>query len=115
MADYRRFDKMDWDAFAGAEPFTDGKQPFIYNKHLNSGMAELTIIADRNGIEIYMFDDGFDDQNVWNKEIANLTSMRAEGELKHLIEYLEKFDYAPDVAYELDHPSDVTTQGFEFC
>lgn len=114
MTEYRRFDSMDWQAFAGAECFTDGRQPFIYNQSLNSGLVQLTVIADRNGLEIYLFDDGDGDQNVWDKSIKNLTSLRAEGELKHLIEYLQKFEYAPDLAYELDHPSDKVTEGFEF-
>ena len=113
MADYRRFDKLDWDGYAGAECFSDEQQPFIYNQELNSGLAQLTIIADRTGIEIHIFADD-DDLNVWDKSIDNLTSLRAEGEMKHLIEYLQKFEYAPDLAYELDHPSDQVTEGFEF-
>ena len=116
MADYRRFNKHDWDAFAGAECFNNGSAPFIYTRMMNNGLVdglvELTIIADRTGIELYLTSED-DNSNVWDKNIM-LTPIRAEGELKHLIEYLEKYDYAPDLAYELDHPSDPITERFEY-
>lgn len=115
MADYRRFDKSDWYGFAGAERFSNGSEPFIYSKLMNDGLVELTIIADRTGIEIFMYGDGDDNPDVWDKEIPNLSSLRAEGEMKKLIEYVKKFEYAPDLSYELDHPSNTVVEGFEWC
>lgn len=105
MANYRRFNAIDWEAYAGAEPFSKNKDPFIYERDLNNGWVQLTIIADKNGIEIHLYSCEEDDEdNVWMKEFkSGMTSLRAEGELKHLIEYLGQWDYAPDIAYELDH------------
>lgn len=111
MKKYRRFKKEDWFAWAGAERFGEKKDPFIYERTLNEGEVELTIIADKWGIGVY-FSTGDDDCLIYQKSIEGLNSIRAEGELSHLIDYLEKYDYAPDITYELDHPSDATTQGF---
>ena len=119
MASYRRFTQNDWDAFAGAEPFPNGSQPLIYERALNDGLVGLTIIIDRTGIEVRLFGkevpDEQDEDNFWCKTIEGLTSIRARGELELLIKYLERFTYAPDLAYELDHPCDPITEGFEFC
>jgi hypothetical protein len=42
----RRFDKHDWDGFAGAEPFRDGTDPFICDG------AKFVAIADVQGINV---------------------------------------------------------------
>lgn len=112
MEDYRRFEKIDWDAFAGAECFSDGSQPFIYVSHtLNEGLVELCVLADKTGIEIYLVGE---EDNVWSKDLP-LTSLRAEGELRELIKVLKEYTYAPDLSYELDHPTHEATKGFTFC
>ena len=100
MIKYRRFGALDWDCYAGAESFSKTQNPFIYERELNDGQVHLTIIADRNGIEFHLSGGDEDDEDVWLKNFeSRMTSLRAEGELKHLIEYLEQWDYAPDVAY----------------
>lgn len=117
MDDYRRFTKTDWDVFGGAEPFRTGKEPFIYQKLMNDGLVELTIIADRTGLELHLTStDLSEEDNIWSKEFPEgITSLRAEGELRQLIAMVNKYLYAPELAYELDHPSSPITLGFEFC
>ena len=110
---YRSFTKTDWDAFSGAEPFSSHKPPFIWQKTLNDGHVDMTVIADRTGIEISFCGDDYDsdDQCVFEKDL-HLSSIRAEGELKGLISVLDLYEYAPDISYELDHPTHEVTQGF---
>ena len=72
----------------------------------------MLIIVDKKGIEIDFGKEDSDEEIGYYKEIE-LNSIRAEGELKHLIAYLSKFDSAPDIAYSLDHPDNDVTKGFE--
>lgn len=113
MADYRRFTKTDWYTWGGATKFNERQDPFIYERELNEGLVGLTIIADKTGISVYISDGENDEEDIYYYRDIDYTSIRAEGELKHLIEYLEKYTYAPDLTYELDHPTDESTKGFE--
>lgn len=112
MENYRRFEKLDWDAYAGAEKFSNGSEPFIYEQELNEGRTGVSIIADKNGIQISVFNEDFE-ENTWLKSIE-LTACRAEGEMRQLVKVIRNFTDAPDIAYELDHPSHVPTTGFVF-
>ena len=112
MADYRRFTKVDWYAWAGAEKFMGGAEPFIYEREMNDGKVALTIIADNRGIEIDLYSEEDGENTTYNKLMDNMTSIRAEGELKHLIKYIENITYAPDLTYELDHPCADIIKGY---
>ena len=112
MSKIREFSKEDWYAWAGAENFSPNKAPLIYERKMNDGAVELIIIADRNGIELNLFADD-DEENIGYYKEMRLSSIQAEGELSHLIDYLEQFTYAPDLTYELDHPNNDLTKGFE--
>ena len=115
MAKYREFTREDWYAWAGAERFSEKKEPFIYEREMNDGGVLLTIIADKNGLGIYLqlLDDSDEDSVGYYKNMR-LNSIRAEGEMKRLIEHLEKdvFECASDITYELDHPQDEITKGY---
>ena len=107
MSKIRRFKKEDWYAFAGAEKFSNGSEPFIYEVELNDGAVGVTIIADANGIEIYMSGDPDNDDCeyyawLWEKK---LLAMKAEGEMRAMIREfdLEENPYAADVSYAIDH------------
>lgn len=112
MENYRRFERLDWECYAGAEKFSNGSEPFIYEREINNGACELVIIADKNGIQISLLCEDFED-NTWLKELP-MTSIKAEGEIKHLISDLEELTYAPDISYALDHSSYPSTTGFVF-
>ena len=116
MASYRRFTKHDWDAFAGSEAFTDGSQPFIYEKAFEYNKdVMIVIVVDKNGVQVQLIGgEPGEEDNIWIKD-EPLTALIAEGYLRKLIDYTSKYTYAPDLAYELDHPSDEITEGFEFC
>ena len=45
---FRPFDKADWDAFGGAEPFGNGDDPMIYDDY-----EDYVIIYDGNGLTGY--------------------------------------------------------------
>lgn len=108
----RQFNKTDWYGWAGAEAFSEKHQPLITEVSLNDGEVEMTLIADKNGIQIsFASDDAEDGTLTYMKEMP-LNSIKAEGELKHLVEYLSKWTYAPDITYELDHPTNPITQGY---
>ena len=117
MTSIRTFTKHDWDAFAGAECFENGSQPLIFEAELNDGQSCLTVIADRTGLEIYIQSVEEYSEDVWSKGIKNLSPLRARGEMEHLISYFNRSEYthAPNIAYELDHPSDKITEGFQYC
>lgn len=112
MTKYRTFTGEDWCAWAGAESFSPNKAPLIYEHEMNDGLVELTIIADKNGIELNLFADDHEENICYRKDM-HLSSIQAEGELSHLIDYLEQFTYAPDLTYELDHPNNDLTKGFK--
>jgi hypothetical protein len=82
---------------------------------MSDGTAGLEIIIDRSGIELHLFNENVSEDNTWCKEIESLTALRAEGELRALINYTSTFEYAPDLAYQLDHPTEDITKGFSFC
>ena len=111
MAEYRRFTKTDWDAFAGAEAFT-GSDPFIYEKTMNAGRVELAVVIDRNGVQINLLSDDDKDPVVYMKE-QEFKSIVAEGELRALIKVIDLYDYAPDLTYELNHPTHEATKGYK--
>lgn len=109
MADYRRFTQTDWDAFAGAERFTDKKDPFIweYSPKDNEGHVEVEVICDRNGIEIYILgDDPDDEEPLVYAKVLHKSSTQMEGELRQIIKEISQYTYAPDLAYVLDHTYD---------
>lgn len=110
---YRRFNATDWQSFSGAERFSGNQDPFIYNKTMNDGHVELIAIVDRNGCEINFYSDGDEEVLCYSKKLICSSSMRAEGYLRQLIKVLEEYSYAPDLTYELDHPSHKATEGFE--
>lgn len=72
----------------------------------------LTIIADNRGIEIDLYSEEDDDYITYCKLVEGMTSIRAEGELKHLIKHIENITYAPDLTYELDHPCADIIKGY---
>ena len=98
----RRFTKEDWYAYAGAEKFGENSDPWIYKQKL--GECELTAIADKNSIQIFIYSsEETDDECAYIKELR-LNAIRAQGELIKLAEEIAKYDYAPDLTYALDHP-----------
>ena len=111
MGKIRRFNKNDWDGFAGAEKFADGTAPFIYEQEMNEGLvAELTIVVDRNDIEITIA--SYDGQDKWVKRVENpMSSLRAEGEIYHWAEFCKGFTYAPALSYALDHSREIEYWG----
>ena len=109
----RQFNKKDWYGWAGAEAFSEQHQPLITEVSLSDGEVSMTLIADRNGIQIsFANDDDEEETLIYTKEMS-LNSIRAEGELNHLVEYLSQWTYAPDITYELDHPTSPVTQGYK--
>ena len=115
MEGYRRFTKEDWYGYAGSECFSDGSQPFFYEEQINSEDTGYIIIVDKNGIQVQLVVEGSSADNIWLKDTSTLTALRAEGYMRKLIEYFKKYDNLADLAYELDHPSDEITKGFEFA
>lgn len=113
MADYRRFTKNDWDAFGGAEAFSATQEPFMYERAMNDGHVEISVIVDRNGFEINFFGDADSEEILVYTKERKMNSMIAEGELRQLIKVIEEYDYAPDLTYELDHPTHEATKGFD--
>lgn len=113
MGDYRRFTKNDWDAFGGAESFSATQEPFMYETVMSKGQVEISVIADRNGIEINFFGDADSEEIVVYTKEHQMSSMIAEGELRQLISVIEQYDYAPDLTYELNHPTHEATKGFD--
>lgn len=104
MAEIRRFDTLDWDAWGGSEEFANGKNPFIYEEKLNNGKVLLTMIGDANGISIMMVSQDDGTMLVWNFE-SHSNQIKIEGEMRAMIREfdLENDPYAPDLAYNLDH------------
>lgn len=63
----KEFDKIDWESMAGAEAFrtdddeTVGASPLIGNYD-----DEYTsIVADRNGLEVHIWDEDYEECEVW--------------------------------------------------
>ena len=58
---FRPFDKADWDAFGGAEPFENGDDPMIYDVY-----DDYVIIYDGNGLSGYDIsaDDAIEEFNI---------------------------------------------------
>ena len=109
MNPVRKFTTSDWQCYSGAEKFLNGSEPLALDIELN-GENTCTILADRNGLELHI--TGPEEQNFWLKE-TKLTQLRAEGELRALQKMIEKdYTYAPDLAYELDHPTVEVFKGF---
>ena len=52
MVTLEPFTDGDWDAFAGATEFDDGRQPLCGEIKLNGGAIEALLIVDNTGIEI---------------------------------------------------------------
>ena len=110
MAEYRRFKKEDWYALGGVEKFSNGTDPFIYERTLD-GDIELTIVVDCTRLDIFFADAGEFTNYCKDKDMS---SVIAEGEIKHLIAYLEKYTCASDITYVLDHPDDDAVRGFSY-
>ena len=122
MNEIRRFTNTDWYAYGGAEKFKrfdpdpQEYEPFIYEREMNEGIVTLTIVANKNGIQL-MLSCEEEGTGVWSKEVENFTPLRAEGEMRAITKYIEEnFTYAPDLAYELDHSwnKDDVFYGFEY-
>lgn len=90
----------DYDCWGGVESFNDDSAPFIYEQEFNDGEVDLTVIADKNGIQICLSTLKGSENWVVDTE---LSSMRAEGWMRALIKEFEKYSYAPDLAYAIDH------------
>lgn len=110
----RRFTNNDWCGWGGAERFENGSEPFIYEGNMNGGFVELSIIADKNGICIVITSEDGDNitMDTWEKEMK-LSALRAAGELKHIVDCVNAFDSAPELAYALDH-NGKGLEGFEY-
>ena len=71
----REFTENDWSLFAGAEPFTDGKEPLI-----DDSQDDLVFVASRNGFEVissdaeqaYLLDVQFPNQMIARTLLAAL-------------------------------------------
>lgn len=121
MAKYRRFNKEDWWAWGGAEPFSNNMEPLIYETcygqdneegYLIEGEIAVTVIVDKCGIGIYFGIEDYEEGTIGYHKDLNLTALQGEVELKHLIDFIEKFEYAQDLVYELDHSTNDITKGF---
>lgn len=108
ILDYREFTKTDWDCFAGAEPFTTKKNPLIWEYYPinNEGHVSITIVCDKNGFELYMYSDDPDEEFIIYQKELHKSWIQMEGEMKNLIYEVAKYNYAPDLAFELDHTCD---------
>ena len=73
--------------------------------------VELTIVVDCKGLDIFFYDIG-ESTNYY--KFKEMSSVIAEGEIKHLIAYLEKYTCASDITYVLDHPDDDAVRGFSY-
>lgn len=63
---FRRFDKDDWDGYAGAESFSENVRPFITEFEFEK--YALIIIVDKNGVEVDycdQIDDLYDDPKTY--------------------------------------------------
>lgn len=107
--DYRRFTKTDWYAYAGAEQFKDGTDPFIYEQGLDN--TNMVIIATAEGIELQFSVENSDQLYVWTK-IQTMLPLEAEGELRALIKILKNFEEFPDLSYALNNHTQDTFKGF---
>ena len=107
----RRFEKEDWYPYAGAEEFRKDEPPFILELELQYN-AEACIIADKNGIQVTIGSGAV--EVAWMKQVE-LDPLRAEGELRAIAKAVENITYAPDLAYEFDHPSTEALKGFQYC
>ena len=112
-AEIRRFTKEDWYAWAGCMKFHNGSDPFIYEDTLNDGSVEIVVIADADGIEIYMNEGEFDieDSTSWYVE-KSLTPIRAEGEIRAIVKEIQEYTSAPDLSYVIDHAGSEVFKGF---
>lgn len=90
-----------------------------YSKDNNEGYLiedaiSVTIIVDKVGIGIYFETEDYGEVS-YHKDL-NLTALQGEVELKHLIDFIEKFEYAQDLIYGLDHSTNDITKGFyKYC
>ena len=103
MADIRRFTKTDWYSWAGAEKFSSGTDPWIYEQELED-QTTVTAIADATGIQIIMCcDDEEADMAVWYKEIHPFGPLRARAELYAMSVTLQNYTSAATLCYDLTH------------
>jgi hypothetical protein len=54
--EFKRFDRSDWDAFAGAEPFKDGSNPWIAYE------SNYVVVADASGITVSRIDSEYGEE-----------------------------------------------------
>lgn len=109
MNEIRKFDKQDWECYAGAERFSENSEPLILDLELE-GNAEATVIADKNGLGFYI-GVGFEGE-MWEKDLT-LTALRAEGEMRAILKAVKEITNAADLAYELEHPTKEALKGFK--
>lgn len=109
MNEIRKFDQHDWMAYAGAERFSKNSEPLILDIELDYN-AEATVVADKNGLQIFIGNG--ENAEAWTKDLE-LTPLRAEGELRTIQKAIKELTYAPDLAYELDHPTQEALKGFK--
>lgn len=109
MNEIRKFDKQDWECYAGAEEFSKNSEPLILDIELEAN-GEATVIAGKNGLEFYV-GVGFDGE-MWQKDL-DLTALRAEGELRAIQRAVKEITNAADLAYELEHPTKEALKGFK--
>lgn len=101
MNKIRRFTEVDWYGFAGAEKFANGSEPFIYEANFSDNSANLTVVADRNGISIMI--NTKDDDIIYFKDSHFKSSLQAEGEIRALARVIKSYTEASDLCYDLDN------------
>ena len=84
--DWRRFDELDVEAFAGAEPFENGDEPWIAEIEID-GKAALAI-ADATGVSIVITHEGDGEEESWTaldgNAILGLATRTSRVELERL-------------------------------
>lgn len=90
---YKPFDKLDWDGFAGAEPFTDGSEPLIAEgKFLDAPFTDYLFIADGNGFFVSLM-RGTDAGETYEQEDWQLDKPNTEPPVNKLLYLPSEWSY----------------------
>lgn len=106
----RRFTETDWYAWAGATPFADNSDPYIFEKSF-SGAVDFTLIIGREGIDIVLTPDEIsEDESEQMSWLYPREFEDAEEARRFAIKLLEDLDIdgdicAADISYCLDKDS----------
>jgi hypothetical protein len=101
MNKIRRFTEVDWYGFVGAEKFANGSEPLIYEDPFANNSANLTVVADRNGVSIMI--DTENDDIIYFKESHFKSSLQAEGEIRALARVIKSYIEASVLCYDIDN------------